>query len=127
MLNFLLFVALFVVSVSAYTFSYTSNGIANTFAAFDFTYAQNAVISDPYGGQAYFGEKLFYFIAEDYFATNLQKYNVSEWNIDLSFKSGSMRRDGYVMRADLMLDCRFNGKYRYNAKKAFEIREGKAI
>lgn len=127
MLNYLLFVALFVLSVSAYSFSYTSNGIVNAFTAFDFTYAQNAVISDPNGGPAYFGKRLFSHIVDDYFTINLEKYNVGEWNVALDFKDGDGKRTEYISRVDMYLFCRFNGKYKYEAHKAFEIREGKAI
>ena len=128
MLNFLLFAALFVLSVSAYTRSYTSNGIVNAFNAFDFTYAQNAVISDPYGGPAYFSHRLFYRIVDDYFTISLEKYNVDDWNVDLDFRGGDGRRTEYIERVDLKFWCKFNNcRYRYEASKAFEIREGKAI
>ena len=127
MFNFLLFVALFVLSVSAYTFSYTSSGIVNAFTAFDFTYAQNAVVSDPNGGPAYFSKRLFYRIVDDYFTANLEKYNVNDWNVDLDFKDGDGKRTKYIGRVDMSFSCRFNGKYKYEAYKAFEIREGKAI
>ena len=128
MLNFLLFVALFVLSVSAYSYSYTSNGIVNTFTAFDFTYAQNAVISDPYGGPAYFSERLFHHIADDYFTVSLEKYSVDDWNVSLDFKGGDGKITEYVSRVDMCFTCKFNnGRYSYTAYKAFEIREGKAI
>lgn len=127
MLNYLLFVALFVFSVSAYSYSYTSNGIVNTFTAFDFTYAQNAVVSDPNGGPAFFSGKLFQHIAADYFSTNLEKYNVSDWNFDFEIRDGDGKRIPYFSRIDMTLVCKFNGKYRYKACKAFEIREGKAL
>ena len=128
MLNFLLFVALFVFSVSAYSYSYTSNGIVNTFTAFDFTYAQNAVISDPYGGPAYFSERLFHHIADDYFTVSLEKYSVDDWNVSLDFKGSDGKRIEYVSRVDMCFTCKFNnGRYSYTGYKAFEIREGKAI
>lgn len=128
MFNFLLFAALFVLSVSAYTFSYTSSGIVNAFTAFDFTYAQNAVVSDPNGGPAYFSKRLFYRIVDDYFTVNLEKYSVDDWNVSLDFKDGDGKRTEYVSRVDMCFTCKFNnGRYAYNAYKAFEIREGKAI
>lgn len=125
MLNILLFTAIFVLSISAYSYSYTANGVVGTFTAFDFTYAQNAVISDPYGGPAYFSKTLFYHIVDDYFGINLQKYSVDDWNVDLAFKQGDGKRVRYFSRVDLCFSCRFNGKYKYKACKAFEIREGK--
>ena len=127
MLNFLLFIALFVFSISAYSFSYTSTGIINTFSAFDFTYAQNAVVSDPYGGPAYFERKLFAKIASRYFTENLSKYYVSTWNVDLFFKDGDGVTLGTPYLAYLTFDCTFNGTYHYHSEKAFEIRKGKAL
>lgn len=127
MLNFLLFIALFVFSISAYSFSYTSTGIINTFSAFDFTYAQNAVVSDPYGGPAYFERKLFAKIASRYFTESLSKYNVSKWNVDLFFKDGDGVTLGTPYLAYVTFDCTFNGTYHYHSEKAFEIRKGKAL
>ena len=127
MLNFLLFIALFVFSISAYSFSYTSTGIINTFSAFDFTYAQNAVVSDPYGGPAYFDRKLFAKIASRYFTESLSKYYVSTWNVDLLFKDGDGVRFGAPYSVNVTFDCTFNGTYHYHSVKAFEIRKGKVV
>ncbi len=127
MLNFLLFVSLFIFSISAYSFSYTSTGIINTFSAFDFTYAQNAVISDPYGGPAYFSPKLFSHIATRYFTESLSKYNIDEWNIGLTFKDGDGVTLGTPYMATISFGCKFNGKYHYKSEKVFEIRKGKAL
>ena len=127
MLNFLLFVALFIFSISAYSFSYTSTAIINTFAAFDFTFAQNAVISDPYGGPASFEPKLFARIATKYFSESLSKYYVNEWNVEMDFKDGDGVRFGIPYAVTITFDCRFNGTYHYHSMKAFEIRKGKAI
>ncbi|MBO4737333.1 MAG: hypothetical protein J5627_02705 [Bacilli bacterium] len=127
MLNFLLFIALFVFSISAYSFSYTSTGIINTFSAFDFTYAQNAVVSDPYGGPAYFERKLFVKIASRYFTESLSKYYVSAWNVDLDFKDGDGVTLGTPYLVNVTFDCTFNGTYHYHSSKGFEIRKGKAL
>ena len=127
MLNFLLFIALFVFSISAYSFSYTSTGIINTFSAFDFTYAQNAVVSDPYGGPAYFERKLFVKIASRYFTESLGKYYVSAWNVDLDFKDGDGVTLGTPYLVNVTFDCTFNGTYHYHSSKGFEIRKGKAL
>lgn len=127
MFNFLLFVSLFVFSISAYSFSYTSTGIINTFSAFDFTYAQNAVISDPYGGPAFFERKLFARIASKYFNESLRKYNVSKWKIDLAFKDGDGIKLGAPYFVNVTFDCTFNGTYHYHSAKAFEIRKGKVL
>ena len=127
MLNFLLFIGLFVFSLSAYSYSYTSNGIINTFIAFDFTYAQNAVVMDPYGGPAHFEPKLFAYIASDYFRESFFKYHVDEWLVSLDFKDSIGGKLGMAYRAEVTLDCRFNKTFRYTAMKAFEIKEGKAI
>ncbi len=127
MLNFLLFIALFVFSISAYSFSYTSTGIINTFSAFDFTYAQNAVISDPNGGPAYFDRKLFARIASRYFTQSLSKYYVKEWNVELAFKDGDGVTLGAPYFVNLYFDCTFNGTYHYHSAKAFEIKKGKAL
>ena len=127
MLNFLLFAAVFVLSLSVYSYSYTCNGIINTFTAFDFTFAQNAVVMDIYGGPPHFEPKLFYYIASKYFTESFMRYRVDEWEVNLEFFDYKGKKSGPESKAVVTLDCRFNKTFRYQDCKAFEIREGKAI
>lgn len=134
MLNFLIFSATFVFSISLCRFTFVTSGIESCLNSFDFASAQSTVVVPFETGMApYFSENGFKEVVNRHFAANLErylspfdKYDVTFFfNDDPSYIKDAKTEKNRAYVAGFVFSCEYLGFASYKQEKRFAIEVGK--
>jgi hypothetical protein len=139
MMNFLLWAAMFALTTSLFSFTFSLGGVARSFEGVTNELVQEAVVAPGLKSSLsanlgpYFDERVLTADLEKYFSENLAYYVSDEdWSFSLSFSAyqlnltslNGLTSQFFPQQANLSFQTSYAGIYDYSNSRAFLIKKG---